>query len=218
MDELAKHLGLEPANMYSTRVSFDGHAMGEREQKMFAGLTNAFLQLPPITWNEAGVVSPDGQFAVDSLKAFLFERLSTLSVNQWLKSIHLMSGAARAEAVLEISKNTNTALEDMIYVGNSITDVNALSLVRERGGLSISFNGSKPAVLNAEYIVVSKDTGILKEIALAFCQSGKKDIRQGTTRAGAFVCSHGNCDIDNVISFSENMRKELAERSIGSPR
>ncbi len=216
-EEVAKYLSVEPANTYSTRFSLDDYAMGEREQKMFTGLANAFLQLPPISWNEAGVVPADAQFAIDSLKAFLFERLSTFSVNQWLKGIQLMSGTAKAEAVLDIAKRGNVSLEDIIYVGESITDVNALSLVREQGGLSISYNGSREAVLNAEYIVVSKDTAILKEMALTFCQSGKKDIKQGTTDEGAFVCSRANCEIDNVISFSENMRKELEERPIGNP-
>ena len=217
MEEVAKYLGLEPVNAYSTRVSFDDYAMGEREQKMFTGLTNAFLQLPPISWNEGGVVPPDAQFSIDSLKAFLFERLSTLSVNQWLKSIHLMSGAAKADAVLDIAKRGNASLEGIIYVGANITDVNALSLIKEQGGLSISYNGNRQAVLNAEYIVVSEDTNILKEIALTFCQSGKKGIKQGTTGEGTFVCSQANCDIDNVISFSENMRKELQERPTGNP-
>jgi energy-converting hydrogenase A subunit R len=217
VEEIAKYLGLEPANTYSTRVVFDDYAMGEREQKMFTGLTNAFLQLPPISWNEAGVVPPDGQFAIDSLKAFLLERLSTLSVNQWLKSIRLMSGANKADAVLDIAKRGNVSLEDIIYVGESITDANALSLVREQGGLSISYNGNSQAVLNAEYIVVSKDAGILKEMALTFCQSGKKSIQEGTTSEGTFVCSRVNCDIDNVIFFSENMRKELQERPTGNP-
>jgi len=217
MEAIAKYLGLEAAKMYSTRVFFDDYAMGEREQKMFTGLMNAFLQLPPISWNEAGVVSPDAQFSIDSLKAFLFERLSTLSVNQWLKSIQIMSGAAKADAVLNIAKRGNVSLEGVIYVGDNITDVNALSLVKEQGGLSISFNGSRQAVLNAEYIVVSEDTNILKEMALTFCQSGKKGIKQGTTGEGAFVCSQANCDIDNVISFSENMRNELQERPIGNP-
>lgn len=216
MEAIAKYLGLEPANTYSTRVFFDDYAMGEREQKMFTGLTSAFLQLPPISWNEAGIVSPDGQFAIDSLKAFLFERLSTLSVNQWLKGIQIMSGVAKTDAVLDIAKRSNVSLEDIIYVGDNITDVNALSLIKEQGGLSISYNGSRQAVLNAEYSVVSKDTGILKEIALTFCQSGKKDIKQGTTDEGAFVCSQTNCDIDNVIFFSENMRNELQERPLGS--
>jgi energy-converting hydrogenase A subunit R len=217
LEVVANYLGLGLDNRYSTQVSFDGYTMGEREQKMFTGLTGAFLQLPSISWNEAGVVPPDGQFAIDSLKAFLFERLSTLSVNQWLKGIQLMSGAAKADAVLDIAKRGNVSPEDIIYVGEDITDVNALSLVREQGGLSISYNGSKQAVLNAGYIVVSKDAGILKEMAFTFNQSGKKGIKEGTTPEGAFVCSHGNCDIDNVISYSENMRKELQESPAGNP-
>jgi len=216
VEEIANYLGVESANTYSTRFSFDDYTMGEREQKMFTGLMGAFLQLPSISWNEAGVVPPDGQFAIDSLKAFLFERLSTFSVNQWLKGIQLMSGAAKAEAVLDIAKRGNVSPEDIIYVGEGIADVNALSLVKEQGGLSVSYNGSKEAVLNAEYIVVSRDVAILKEMALTFCQSGKKDIKQGTTDKGAFICSRENCDIDNVVTYSENMRKELEERPTGN--
>lgn len=217
VEEVAKYLGLGPGNIYSTRVSFDAYTMGEREQKMFSGLMGAFLQLPPISWNDAGIVSPDGQFAIDSLKAFLFERLSTLSVNQWLKSVQLMSGAAKADAVLDIVKREDVSPEDVIYIGEDMTDVNALSFVREQGGLSISYNGSKQAVLNAGYIVVSKDAGILKEMALTFSQSEKKGIKEGTTPDGAFICSHTNCDIDNVIAYSENMRKELQETPTGNP-
>jgi energy-converting hydrogenase A subunit R len=216
IEEVAKYLGLGSGNVYSTQVAFDSYTMGEREQKMFTGLTGAFLQLPPISWNESGIVPPDGQFAIDSLKAFLFERLSTLSVNQWLKGIQLMSGPAKADAVLDIAKRGNISPEDIIYIGEDITDVDALSLVRERGGLSISYNGSKQAVLNAGHIVVSEDAGILKEMAFTFNQSGKKGIKEGTTSRGAFVCSHTNCDIDNVISYSENMRKELQERPTGN--
>jgi len=133
-------------------------------------------------------------------------------VNQWLKNILLMSGAAKADAVLDIAKRENVTLENIIYVGDSATDVNTLSIVKEQGGLSVSYNGDRQAVLSAEYIVVSKDAGILKEIALTFCKSGKKGIKQGTTHEGIFVCCQKSCDIDNVISFSENMRKELQER------
>jgi len=212
VEEMATCLGIEPDHAYSTQVLLDDYQIGEREQKMFTGLMNAFLQLPPISWNKAGVLSPEGQFATDSLKAFLLERLSTLSVNQWLKNILLMSGAAKADAVLDIAKRENVTLENIIYVGDSATDVNTLSIVKEQGGLSVSYNGDRQAVLSAEYIVVSKDAGILKEIALTFCKSGKKGIKQGTTHEGIFVCSQKSCDIDNVISFSENMRKELQER------
>jgi energy-converting hydrogenase A subunit R len=123
-----------------------------------------------------------------------------------------MSGVAKADAVHDIARRGNVTLENIIYVGDSATDMNALALVKEQGGLSISYNGDRQAILNAEYIIVSKDAGILKEIALIFCKSGKKGIKQGTTPEGVFVCSRDNCDIDNVISFSENTRRELQER------
>jgi energy-converting hydrogenase A subunit R len=218
IEEIGKYLGLDPDHTYSTQVFFDDYEMGEKEQKMFTGLMSAFLQLPPVSWNEAGVVPPEGQFSIDSLKTFLLERLSTLSVNQWLKGIHPVSGAAKADAVIDIAKRNNVSLETVIYVGENTTDVKALSLVREQGGLSISYNGNREAVLNAGYIVVSKDTDVLKDIALTFSQSGKKGIKEGTTPEGAFVCSRANCDIDNVVFFSENMRKELQGRpAAGSP-
>ncbi len=211
-EEMATRLGVEYDHAYSTRFLLDDYQMGEREQKMFTGLISAFSQLPPISWNHSGMLSPEGQFSIDSLKAFLFERLSTFPINQWLKKILLMSGTAKADAVLDIAKRENVTLENIIYVGDNSTDVNALSLIREQGGLSISYNGDSKAVLSADYIVVSRDARILREIALTFFKSGKKGIKQGTTREGYFVCSRENCDIDNVISYSENTKRELEER------
>ncbi len=212
VEEMATRLGVEYDHTYSTRFLLDDYQMGEREQKMFTGLISAFSQLPPVSWNNSGVLSPEGQFSMDSLKAFLFERLSTFPINQWLKKILLMSGRAKADAVLDITKRENVTPENIIYVGDNSTDMNALSLVREQGGLSISYNGDRQAVLSADYIIVSRDARILREIALTFFKSGKKGIKEGTTREGYFVCGRESCDIDNVISFSENMKKELQER------
>ena len=44
-------------------------------------------------------------------------------------------------------------LEDVMYVGDSITDVEAFKLVRDNGGLTVSFNGNSYAVKNAEVAV-----------------------------------------------------------------
>ncbi len=217
IDEIGKYIGLEAANSYSTKVAFDGYEMGEREQKMFTGLQNAFLQPPTISWNQAGIVPPDAQFSIDSLKAFLLERLPTLPANQWIKGVSILWDGSKADTIIDITKRTNRSLEDVIYVGDSITDVDALTLVRENGGLSISFNGSRHAVPNAEYIVISKEADIMKDIALTFGQVGKKGIKEGTLQEGVFGRSRANCDIDNVIAFSENMRKEVRGQAIGNP-
>jgi predicted HAD superfamily phosphohydrolase len=216
IEEIAKYLGLESANMFSTKVSFDDYEMGEREKKMIMSLQNAFLQLPAISWDEANTISPEALFSIDSLKAFFLERLPALPVNRWIKGVNPIGGAGKADAIINIAKRNNLSLEDVIYVGDSITDVDALSLVGENGGLSISFNGNRYAVLHAEYSVVSKETDILRDIAITFSQTGKRGIKEGTEREGTFVCSRENCNIDNVISFSERMRKEVRGEAIGS--
>lgn len=215
-EEIAKHLGLAPVYMFSTKVFLDDYEMGEGEKKVFTGLQSAFLQLPPISWNEADVVPLEAQFSIDVLKTFLFERLPTLPIKDWIKSIRPVNSSDKAAAIIDIAKQTGVSLEDILYVGDGVTDVDALSLVKENGGLSISFNGNRDAALNAEYLVVSRETDVLREIALTFLQSGKKDIREGTVYKNAFVSSHKSCNVENVIILGENMRKEVRGEARGN--
>jgi energy-converting hydrogenase A subunit R len=62
----------------------------------------------------------------------------------------------------------------VLYVGDRNTDVDAFKIVRENGGLTVSFNGNSYAVENAELAVLS-DTGIITSlIADLFFRMGKK--------------------------------------------
>ncbi len=217
IEEVARFLEMDPGNTFSTTVSFDAYEMGEREQIMFTGLLGAFLQLPPIEWDEeTNIVGPDSLFAIDSLKTFFFERLPSLPASRWMKGVDPVGGRGKAEAIQDIVTRTGVCFEDVIYVGDSITDVEAFQLVRENGGLSVSFNGNRYAVLNAEYVVVSREAMVLKDIARSFAKSGKEDILEGTVSGTAFVSSHKSCDIENVLILSENMRREVRGEAIGN--
>ena len=61
-----------------------------------------------------------------------------------------------------------------MYVGDSITDVEAFKLVRDNGGLTVSFNGNSYAVKNAEVAVLSENNLVTAVIADLFCKLGKK--------------------------------------------
>jgi energy-converting hydrogenase A subunit R len=61
-----------------------------------------------------------------------------------------------------------------MYVGDSITDVPPLRLVRESGGLSVSFNGNDYAVRESDVAVLSGDTTVTSVIAEAFSKQGKE--------------------------------------------
>jgi energy-converting hydrogenase A subunit R len=65
-------------------------------------------------------------------------------------------------------------LEDVIYVGDSITDVEAFRLVKNHGGLTVSFNGNRYAVKEAEVAVLSESSLVTSVIAELFAFHGKE--------------------------------------------
>jgi energy-converting hydrogenase A subunit R len=61
-----------------------------------------------------------------------------------------------------------------MYVGDSITDVEAFQLVRDNDGLTVSFNGNNYAVRNAEIAILSENNIVTAVIADVFCRQGKQ--------------------------------------------
>jgi energy-converting hydrogenase A subunit R len=62
----------------------------------------------------------------------------------------------------------------VMYVGDSITDVEAFKIVRANGGLTVSFNGNSYAVSIAEVAVLSESNLATAALADLFCRFGKE--------------------------------------------
>ena len=65
---------------------------------------------------------------------------------------------------------------DVMYVGDSITDVQPLEAVRAWGGVSLSFNGNAYALAAAEFAAASPDAEVTAELARAFADSGREGV------------------------------------------
>ncbi|MGD0998439.1 MAG: hypothetical protein ABR941_09020 [Thermoleophilia bacterium] len=76
----------------------------------------------------------------------------------------------------EIAAGRRVALADVMYVGDSITDVPPFAAVREAGGVALSFNGNRYALAAAELAVASADTTPTRELALAFAAGGREGL------------------------------------------
>jgi predicted HAD superfamily phosphohydrolase len=214
--EVCRYLGLNMANMFCTELSFDSYSMDEEERRVIADYHEQFLKFPPITWDSNNRIDPGSQSTVDALKAFFYDRLPSLPVYQWMKDVDPIGGRGKAEAIHQIVQQTGVPLNDVLYVGDSITDVDAFRLVKESRGLSVSFNGNRYAVQSAEYIVVSGDAAILRDIAIDFCHHGKDTIREGKVNETAWIFRREACNIEDVIALSEKTRKEVRGQAIGS--
>jgi len=67
-------------------------------------------------------------------------------------------------------------LSNVIYFGDSITDVDPFQLIREGGGLTVSFNGNQYAIREAEIAVMSHNTIIISILADLFRKIGREGI------------------------------------------
>jgi energy-converting hydrogenase A subunit R len=101
-----------------------------------------------------------------------------MGIGRIFDEVTTVGGDQKAEAIADVVSKLHVRLSDVMYVGDSITDVEAFKLVRENGGLTISFNGNQYAVKNAEAAVLSENSTVTAVIADLFCNVGKQQTLQ----------------------------------------
>jgi energy-converting hydrogenase A subunit R len=89
--------------------------------------------------------------------------------------VKTIGGAQKAEAIKDAADKLRVPLSGVMYVGDSITDVEAFKLVREAGGLTVSFNGNNYAVRDAEVAVLCENNIVTAVLADIFLKYGKAE-------------------------------------------
>jgi energy-converting hydrogenase A subunit R len=118
-------------------------------------------------------------------------------------------GAAATRRAAHAAGAGASSLADVMYVGDSITDVPALAAVKEQGGIALSFNGNSYALAAAELAAASLDTRPTLELARAFARRGAAAAR---ALARAWPASSNASGLPQVGLLSE-AGAELAEAS-----
>ena len=101
-----------------------------------------------------------------------------MSCGRILSEVKTIGGPQKAEAIKDITSKLRISPAEVMYVGDSITDVEAFQLVRQAGGLTVSFNGNSYAVRNAEVAVLSENSIVTAILADVFINHGKEDALQ----------------------------------------
>jgi len=96
-----------------------------------------------------------------------------MDIGRVLREVTTLGGEQKAQAIRDITKKLHTPLSSVVYVGDSITDVQAFQLVRQNDGLTISFNGNPYAVKNAAVSVMSENNLVTAVLADIFLKHGK---------------------------------------------
>ena len=167
-------------NVYCTRLDLDNYKLEERERERLKQLRKEMSALPmleiPKNAKSLRDFPTEHQETLKTLDEIFCEEISEMEIGKIFCEVNPVGGYEKAEAVQSIIKNLGNQLSNVMYVGDSMTDVSAFQLVRRGEGLTVSFNGNEYAVREAEIAVLSENAAVTAILADTFNRFGKKGV------------------------------------------
>jgi energy-converting hydrogenase A subunit R len=153
---LCQVTGFPLKNCYCTLLDMEKEKLDPQEKNQLFELKKSAVENP----------------AFKNLERIFFEELPQMKISTLMDDIKPVGGTAKKEAVEDIMLRFGFLGSDLIYVGDSITDVEPLSFANEEGGLAVSFNGNDYALEEASVAIISDNTLILSLLADLFKRKG----------------------------------------------
>jgi len=167
-------------NTYCTRLNIDKYDISAEETKRLRELQREMAALPmieiPENANSINDFSRRVQETIQRLDEVFWQEIPRMESGRMLREVNPVGGSEKARAVQDIVEKLECSLDGVMYVGDSITDVQPLRRVKESGGLSVSFNGNDYAVRESEVAVLSGDATVTSVLAEAFSRHGKEGV------------------------------------------
>ncbi len=164
-------------SIHCTRLDLDKYKMSELEKKELKALREEMIELPIPEIPEDAKSLEDFprrlQQTVKRLDEIFWKDISSMKIGKTLREVNPVGGFEKAAAVNDMVAKSKADFRNVMYVGDSITDVEAFELVRDRGGLTVSFNGNNFAVREAEVAVLSANAIVTAVLADVFNRFGK---------------------------------------------
>jgi len=178
MKALCKITAFPCENTYCTKLELDKYSIGEKERTRLKEFTEEISQMPvakiPSRTQSISDLSVRDRDNIERLDVIFWDKIAGMDVGRIYNEVNPIGGSEKVGAIRDVVNRVGSTLSSAVYVGDSITDEDALNLVRENDGLAISFNGNRYAVENSDVAVLSANNLVTAVLADAFCKFGKQ--------------------------------------------
>lgn len=235
LEALCSTLAFPQEQIFATPLPLDSYPLPERAAERLRSLAAVLAALPPLAWpagarGAADLAGPQRE-SLQVLEAAL-EELEALA-GSLMEAITVIGGPGKARALQEIAARLRSRLAAALYIGDSITDVEALRLVREAGGVAVAFNANRYALAAAEVACLSAHAGPLLALAAAQAAGGPAEVRRLVASwpkpdlpaplrglwqeewAAAELVFIAAQDFGELVARSEAFRREIRGEAIG---
>ena len=163
---------------YCTKLKLDEYPMVEKERARLKELVEEISQMPVAEIlpriESVGDLSRRDRDIMERLDTIFWDEIAAMDVGRIYHEVNPVGGSEKARAIRDVVHRVDSTLADVMYVGDSITDEEALKLVRKNDGLAVSFNGNRYAVENSDVAVLSTNNLVAAVLADSFCKFGKQ--------------------------------------------
>jgi energy-converting hydrogenase A subunit R len=165
---------------YCTALALDRYPLPQTEKKYLRKAAGEIAGMPMIEWGHGAAeltdLSDTGRKVVRRLNQVFWEELAGMQIGRVLEEVDPVGGEAKAAAVRSILERTGAEVDKVMYVGDSITDVQALEMVKRGRGLALSFNGNAYAIKVAQVACLARDTAIISICVQLFAAGGREGV------------------------------------------
>jgi energy-converting hydrogenase A subunit R len=175
---LCKAVDFPFQNTYCTRVCLDKFSITAKEKEVLKELAKEIADMRQIEVPKGAKGTEDlsecDQTLLQRLDEIFWTILPKMDAGKLITEVTTIGGEGKANSIRDAAKRNGAELSGVMYVGDSITDIEAFKLARENGGLAVSFNGNSYAVKNSDIAVISESSLPISEIAETFIKSGRE--------------------------------------------
>jgi len=180
IDALCEATGFPRDRVYCTSLEIDRYDLEEKEVLWLKERAKEISEMPMPEITDSAISMEDlpleTRRTIERLDEIFFSLIPSMASGKIIEEMRCTGGREKAKAIEATLSRTGLSLREVMYVGDSITDCQAFRLVREMGGLAISFNGNGYAIWDAEVAILSGHTGVLSVLARCFEEGGRDGV------------------------------------------
>lgn len=161
IEALSNYMDFPFENTFYTNVDVDALYLNDEESSKISEYKNLILNNPK---------------DYELFDEIFFSEIPKMDIYEKIKKIDVVGGLGKKLAIDTIIDRDKIDDGNILYIGDSITDVEALQFARENDGISISFNGNEYPLKVAQIAIVSPSAVATAVIADVYANNDKNKV------------------------------------------
>ena len=161
IEAVSNYMDVDFKNTFCTDVDVDVLNLNDEEIEKIGQFKKLILE------------NPDDYELFDDI---FFNQITKMGIYEKIKDIEVVGGEGKKLAIDKIIERDGIDINNILYIGDSITDVEPLQFARKNNGISISFNGNEYPLKVAEIAIVSPSAVTTAVIANIYAKYDKNKV------------------------------------------